>query len=87
MIRQARKRGARLAWQRLCWKTDRINDLGLALPRGTLALDVPISVPTAGVCGERRPGTMTASLRRGALIDGGNDRLCVGPIIRFQYEG
>ena len=87
MTRQAGKRWTRLAREGICRDTDRLHGLGLVLPRGTLALRVPISVPTAGVGGERGPGTVPASLRRGALVDRGDDGLCVGSVVWPQDKG
>lgn len=87
MIRQGGKRWARLTGKWLRRDTDRIPDLGLVLPRGTLALHVPISIPSTGVGRKRWPGPVTTSLGRGALVDRGDDGLCVRSVVWLQDKG
>ena len=87
VTRQTGKCWARFTRKRLRRDTDRIHGLGFAFPRSTLTLHVPISVPTAGVGGERWPGTVPASLGRGALVDRGDDRLRVRSVVWPQDQG
>ena len=87
VIRQGGQRWARFARERLRRDTDRIPGLGLVLPRVTLALRMPISVPTAGAGNKRGPGTVAASLGRGALVDRGDNGLCVRSVVWLQDKG
>lgn len=91
VIRQAGERRARLARERLGGHTDRVRGLGPGLPRGTLALHVPIvpivPVPVPTIGGERGPDAVPAALGRGALVDRGDDGLCIGPVVRSQDKG
>ncbi|SRR5258706_671834 len=87
VIRQAGKRWAWFARKRLRRDTDRIPSLGLVLPHSTLALRMPISVPTAGVGDKRGPGTVATSLGRSALVDRGDDGLCVRSVVWLQDKG